>query len=139
MAVRTESSSSTTRMVRSSRPTVLASFSIVASLRSWLAAARCSGRPLFRLLGNDRQTDDERRALPFFGLNADIPAVLLEDTEADAQTETCPLAHRLRREERVKDAPGDLTGDVRPGVADGHPYLVSLLAGRHRQHATAMG
>src|SRR5205085_898335 len=89
----------------------------------------CCGRPLAR------QTYREFGERAGFAVDLDRAAMLLgDDVVADRQTESCPFAGRLGREEWLEQLVANVRRDAGPVVA--HPYFDSLaeIARRDRQY-----
>src|SRR6266571_2705692 len=84
-----------------------------------------------------RQPDGKGTALARFGLNRDIPVMLVDQRSAHCESEAGPLSRWLSREERVEDALHVLRADARARVSEPNEELVLLQARAYFQLTTA--
>src|SRR5438552_2252179 len=64
--------------------------------------------------------------MPGAGINLDLSVVAEHEAPRDVQAETCALADRLRREERIEDALANLGWQSRSIVHDPHDNGITL-------------
>src|SRR5262249_5149556 len=85
----------------------------------------------------------DREAGPFagYGLDLDLPAMLLDDSVADAQSQSRSVSDRLGREERIEDSLPDVRLDPAAVVldVDSNAQPLGLGTGQDGHDAAVIG
>ena len=89
--------------------------------------ARDCSRRVGVLAEVSRQIDLERRSATRLGVDLDVPAGLLDETEDLAEPETRSLGSALGGEERFEGLRRDLRGHSRACIGDGDKHVLALL------------